>query len=803
LFLTLVMVSLVVASDPPHDEDCVACHLTHNSLGGGLGSVAGNANLCISCHNSKGTASAKSFADSQQALSWPGLPVGTNAMGTSHRWDVGMVGRIQFLGGAAIRSTGTIKPAGSYTGVYPKTYTLTIATAGNVNGARFNWSATTPGGGSGALVLARANVTLNEGIFVSFSNSVDAVNAFQVGDTWNIYVRSDLRNPTNSAMLTRLDNGRVTCSTCHDAHSQADAPFDPKAPAYAGVGTGTGRHFMRISNNVEQMCVDCHAVRNVTNSVAGSHPVGMVYATNAFYKFTTNLPLEKVTGKIRCLTCHKIHFAPSNDGDLLVMTNATAMCAECHTLADRTSPAVHLSATNGMTLWPGGQYGGTFPQRTNASDRGSCMNCHDPHGWPDTANPTTHYPKLLVDQEENLCYACHDANGPALKNVKDDFAKARRHPIGDSDSLRRAGRSVECSDCHNTHRAMVGSHVYTNTATATRNLISNPLKGVSGVSVNYTGLGNFVAPTTNLYTAIPKSVGATYEYQICFKCHTAYSFGSTPPPGLSPVYSTGTASFTTGSTNVVGASTTWRASMVGMWIVLTSDPTNAYRITVVTSTTSMTVTPAFAGASVAGQAYTIVGGTDVAQEFSPMNRSGHPIMTGLDNYPNSTAVSGKKGLLAAALKVPWNSSIGQQTMMCSDCHNTDGASPAAQGPHGSAAQYMLRGANAANWPNITLANFNTSWCANCHNNAAGSTHTRGDHTGRQCYQCHIVIPHGGKLSRLMADHDTMPGRYAYNGTTNNQYMQSFTKATTGGYGESNCKAQCASEHRNRTPSENW
>jgi hypothetical protein len=116
---------------------------------------------------------------------------------------------------------------------------------------------------------------------------------------------------------------------------------------------------------------------------------------------------------------------------------------------------------------------------------------------------------------------------------------------------------------------------------------------------------------------------------------------------------------------------------------------------------------------------------------------------------------------------------------------------------------MLRGANAGNWPNVTLSNFNTSWCANCHNNAAGSTHTRGDHTGRQCYQCHIVIPHGGKLSRLMADHDTMPGRYAYNGRLNTQYMQGFTKNATGSYSTSSCRAQCTGDHSGRNPSENW
>ncbi|MCX6889981.1 MAG: hypothetical protein NTX51_00405 [Verrucomicrobia bacterium] len=222
------------------------------------------------------------------------------------------------------------------------------------------------------------------------------------------------------------------------------------------------------------------------------------------------------------------------------------------------------------------------------------------------------------------------------------------------------------------------------------------------------------------------------------------------------------------------------------------------------STTSLTISPVYAGASGSAQAYRISCETDAAQEFSPQNRSGHPVVTGLDNYPNSLAVGSpaRKGLQPPALKAPWNVNVGQQTMMCSDCHNTDATTPAAQGPHGSASQFMLRGPNAANWPNVTLANYNTSWCANCHN-TMNNVHRISAHSTWRCYYCHIVVPHGGKLSRLMADNDTMPARYAYNNTLSTNYLQAFTKNATNSYSSSNCKAQCHTEHRSRSPSENW
>ena len=790
------------ATDPPHTdgENCSTCHLMHHGLGTPyLNVVAGNANLCQSCHVAGGSASAKALLNADQAAPWPGLPVGVTGRGTSHRWDSGVAGRLVFLGGAATPSTGTLQSGGAFTGPYAKTYQLTIATAGSVGTALFNWTATTPGGGSGTARLTGTNVALNEGITVSFLDGPNV--SFQPNDRWNLYVRTDLRNPTNGTLLDGLVAGQVVCSTCHDAHNQTNRPFDPNAPAYAGPDTGAGRHYQAVDNRADQMCLDCHAPRNVTNALAGSHPVGVRIPVSADYKNPTLLPLGKTTTNVLCETCHAVHFSAGTDGALVRLTNRLAVCVDCHTLADTTTPARHLNPTN-AALWPGGQYGTTFPAITDATLRGACENCHQAHAWPVATNTATTYPKLLVEREENLCFTCHDADGPAAKNVKTDFAKLRHHPATDSEQ--RPGRVVECNSCHNPHKALAGAHSYTNTATAGRNLISPVLKGADGVAFNYSGLTNFQAVASNRYTYIAKSTGVTYEYQICLKCHSSYAYGTNLPPSLTPVYATGTATFTSGSATVTGSGTTWGAGMVGLWIARTNNLPVVYRITAVASATSLTLSPAYSGTTVSGQAYAMSGETDAAQEFSPMNKSGHPILTGLDNYPNSTAFNtpAKKGLQAAQLKAPWNVNVGTQTMMCTDCHNTDAATPAAQGPHGSAAQFMLRGPNAANWPNVTLANYTTSWCANCHV-SVNNVHRRSDHTSRPCYVCHIVIPHGGKLSRLMADNDTMPARYAYNNTLNTSYLQGFTKNATNSYSSSNCRAQCHGEHSGRTPGENW
>ncbi len=489
----------VPAVDMPHwtASGCGACHLAHQTAGNDLTSVAGNANLCMSCHVAGGSASSKAFVSADQALPWPGLPTGTNAAGSSHRWDASAAGHLLYLGGAATPSAGTLFSSGVYTGAFAKTYTLQILAAGNVGTARFNWSATTPGGGSGLNILTGTNVPLDSGVLMTFVNGTNV--SFQTGDKWNLFVRTDLRNPTNALLLAHMTNGMLRCSTCHDQHSEQVLPFDPAAQPYAtnlaGAFIGTNRHFMRVTNNFNQLCNDCHAPRKVAVAAAGSHPVEITFAADLKHRLPTILPMESGSTNLGCLTCHQVHHGPDTDGKLLRLTNSVALCNDCHTLSDTASS--HFSVTNFATLWPGGKFGSLMPARTDPNDRGSCFNCHATHGWPtNAANPNLHFEHLLADYQENFCYTCHGTNGPAVKLVYADFQKAYRHPVGNSDSLRHAGRAVECSDCHNSHKAKAGSHVYTNVATAFRNNVTNApsLIGAGGVTVIYTGLTNFQAP---------------------------------------------------------------------------------------------------------------------------------------------------------------------------------------------------------------------------------------------------------------------------------------------------------------------
>lgn len=156
---------------------------------------------------------------------------------------------------------------------------------------------------------------------------------------------------TSANLKIRLENfgNVVTCSVCHDAHSQTLTPWDPFASSTPG---DSGRHFMSDDNDLNQMCEDCHYYRAVSSGQTDvrtydgkkkSHPlVKSLTAPDVSdpTKFVGNAPLEPnlnpqttspryhqngtgdtdlsnnlvldSSGKMRCLTCHGVHYTDSD-----------------------------------------------------------------------------------------------------------------------------------------------------------------------------------------------------------------------------------------------------------------------------------------------------------------------------------------------------------------------------------------------------------------------------------------------------------------------------------------------------------
>lgn len=176
----------------------------------------------------------------------------------------------------------------------------------------------------------------------------------------------------------------------------------------------------------------------------------------------------------------------------------------------------------------------------------SCAVCHRAHTAQSNALLKTTSP------QSTLCFTCHDGTG-ANTNVQADFTTASTtnvastttlpsgatsttgtlssyyrhdatvataHTLGVSDEFGGVlNRHTECSDCHDPHEAK-GVNVTVPPAN-TAWPISGRLAGVSGVSVVNGGTAQAPTQTYTLLDGATTSI--TYEYQLCFKCHSGWT----------------------------------------------------------------------------------------------------------------------------------------------------------------------------------------------------------------------------------------------------------------------------------------
>lgn len=421
---------------------------------------------------------------------------------------------------------------------------------------------------------------------------------------------------------------------------------------------------------------------------------------------------------------------------------------------------------------------GTNISRTTIADlgyaTGNCAHCHEQHASI-AGSAGTPLKYLGFGEEENLCFGCHGSGGAgvATDNVQSDIttkttahhdvvAYSDIHLAGESQAdIAAASPHVECTDCHNPHVAGTGNHTPgTNAITA-----PSPLAGVSGVEPTFSSL-NWTAPIS--YT----EQTATKEYQICFKCHSG----------------------------AVGDPASWSGTTLAhAW-------------------------------------------TDLGLEFSTANNSSHPVVAASGSRALTNVTDGD---WSDQLLDPWGTNVGTQTMYCSDCHESSDSTVA--GPHGSDYKWMLAGTNKA-WPFTTAAaNGDSSgtyrlidtifawdasyqqglgtedgcFCWNCHpaKNDGNNVHSNGNHDDAYCVDCHIRVPHGGKVSRLIAaennaTYTNMPARYTASGTGNNTagttetVLRKYTKVSAQGYAKNRCYSVYTgsggcSYHNLTTATESW
>lgn len=251
--------------------------------------------------------------------------------------------------------------------------------------------------------------------------------------------------------------GNLSCARCHSVHGTSGED-STKAP------------YLRMANDQDQMCRNCHRTRDITDHKLGSHPVNISY-TSASAKakiaagtllatpaqVQTAIPgkyskVKLVNGKVVCSTCHGTHGTDSRSSTFDIVTSLTFR---------------PLSASRGYLL------------RVDA------------------------YGKTVNDL--NICTNCH--------------AQKKNHNLGGKNGT----TPVQCNDCHSGHveydPAAVGDELIKNNNLVRRYLqYSTAGRPSKRVFYRYTG-----ATTKEYYNAAKKGV--------CQSCHNPpndHYVGGTP-----------------------------------------------------------------------------------------------------------------------------------------------------------------------------------------------------------------------------------------------------------------------------------
>lgn len=253
-----------------------------------------------------------------------------------------------------------------------------------------------------------------------------------------------------------------------------------------------------------------YALSIIGENISDDHPVSFSYSASSNPEMNPSPPSDLIfyqNDVIHCTTCHDAH-DDTNGMFLRINNRESQLCITCHSNIAGWPDSEHntdISEWLGIPgtdpdPWPHNQNHIPANQWITVKDN-ACQNCHKPHnaGGPQRL-------MMYAEEEKNCIYACH--NGQiGTTDIASAFVpiKTSKHSITATIGVHApneqitvtAPQHVECEDCHNPHVA------WEDKATIfTAPLLSSKLQSVTGV--NSSGV---------------EIAEASYEYEICFKCH--------------------------------------------------------------------------------------------------------------------------------------------------------------------------------------------------------------------------------------------------------------------------------------------
>ncbi len=386
----------------PHGG-CNSCHVTHNSPGGTITAVKGNANLCMSCHNPTGSASAMPFTNAMSAI--PGTS------GNSHAWnklsvnptyetnlttDSEMLSRV--INDTIICSTCHNQ--------HSQTYTPFLRASNNNDSLCKNCHAVRD-------IKRFADNTNNKG-------------SHPVGIS---YPSSDTRFFSSPQDSTILIDSSVECSSCHSVH-------------YAATNDG---YILRQTND-DNLCKGCHTYTGHQGmGCSKCHQTHNTDKTNIYLvKSNVSTPSSGIKPVILSDTSGVNSYA---DGD----ATYNGVCEVCHTATkyhrnNAGGDHTHYASMNCITCHP----------HENSFLHGGSGDCRECHGHDagyeyqtglycqGKGTVQSHSTHTEIDTDDQIgpninCEACHDtSNFPYFKSGTDS----------NGDSKFDLSETDVCNNCH-------------------------------------------------------------------------------------------------------------------------------------------------------------------------------------------------------------------------------------------------------------------------------------------------------------------------------------------------------------------
>lgn len=183
-------------------------------------------------------------------------------------------------------------------------------------------------------------------------------NPYQTSHNWagpDVNPAAGAQAPVDPLMTTATTQGYLLCVRCHNVHGTMSSATN-------------SRPLLRVRNDNDQMCRDCHAARDKNSHMFGTHPINVSYSTartQALYAddyqyapvanpSNPSSEMRLKNGKVQCTTCHGVHYTDSNRDTLDNYSSGTFN---------------RLSTSSGFLLR-------TNARGKNPDDINICTNCH-------------------------------------------------------------------------------------------------------------------------------------------------------------------------------------------------------------------------------------------------------------------------------------------------------------------------------------------------------------------------------------------------------------------------------------------